>query len=297
MSYLEKISSRARIKSRLTELWNFNKESAPFQKGNLFFCYKNNGLQNQSVLYVKKSVADPGEILLDPNALSQDGTISLSTLSISHDGKTLAFGTSKAGSDWVEIHFMDIVSKKTLPDVLKWVKFSGVSWHGNSVYYSRYDEPTGSELSQKNEFHKVFVHQLGNLQRSDRIVFEDKDHPDYNFGAYVTDDEKFLFISTSQSTSGEKLVVKDLTVAGSTFVTISDNFESDHGIVDNIGNTIYLLTNKDAPKFRLVSFTPQTADPKKWVTVIPETENLLEGVRLCNNKIIANYLQNVVSKL
>ena len=155
--YLSQISQRDKIKMRLTELWNFNKQSAPFKKGNSFFCYKNNGLQNQNVFYIKKTIKDEGQILLDPNALSTDGTVSLSGIEISKNGKTLAYGISKAGSDWVEIHFKDITSKKDLPDTLKWVKFSGMSWKGNGIYYSRYDAPTASALSQKNTFHKVYL--------------------------------------------------------------------------------------------------------------------------------------------
>ncbi len=293
--YLRRIVYRAKIKTRLTELWNFNKQSAPFKKGTSFFCYKNDGLQNQSVLYIKKNLEDIGEILLDPNALSTDGTVSLSGTSISKNGKTLAYGISKAGSDWVEIHFKDIATKKDLPDVIKWVKFSAMSWKGNGIYYSRYDEPTGSALSQKNQFHKVYYHQLGAKQEKDVLIFEDKSNPNYNFGTHVTDDENYLFISTSQSTSGDKLVVKDLLSPGSKFVTVADNFDFENSIIDNIGKTFYMRTNNGAPKYKLVSFTIDA--PKKFKTILPETTDLLEGVRLCNNKLVANYLQDACSKL
>jgi prolyl oligopeptidase len=293
--YLSRIYFRAKIKNRLTELWNFNKQSAPFKKGNSFFCYKNDGLQNQSVLYIQKTLEDKGEVLLDPNTLSTDGTVSLSGTSISKNGKTLAYGISKAGSDWVEIHFRDISTKKDLPDVIKWVKFSGMSWKGNGIYYSRYDEPTESALSQKNQFHKVYFHQLGNKQEKDVLVFEDKKNPNYNFSTYVTDDEKYLFVSTSQSTSGDKLVIKDLVTPGAKFITVADNFDFENSIVDNIGNTFYMRTNNGAPKYKLVSFT--LASPAKFKTVLPETSNLLEDVRFCNNKLVANYLQDACSKL
>lgn len=295
--YLKKIYFRDKIKTRLTEIWNYNKQSAPFKKGNSFFCYKNNGLQNQSVLYIQKSLDDAGEILLDPNKLSTDGTVSLSGLSISKNGKTLAYGISKAGSDWVEIRFKDITTKKDLPDVIKWVKFSGMSWKGNSIYYSRYAEPTGSALSQKNQFHKVYSHQLGTRQEKDLLVFEDKNNPDYNFGANVTDDENYLVLSISQSTSGNKLLIKDLSNPASKFVTVADNFNFENHIIDNIGNVFYLHTNNKASKYRLVSFKLDAAGQENWKPIIPESSDLLEGVRLCNNKIVVNYLSNACSKL
>lgn len=296
-NYLTKIPARTSIKSRLSELWNFNKQSTPFKKGNVFFCFRNNGLQNQSVLYIMNKLGEQGEILLDPNTLSNEGTVSLSGTSISKDGKTLAYGISKAGSDWVEIHFRDITSKKDLPDVIKWVKFSGMSWKGNGIYYSRYQEPTGSELSQKNQFHKVYYHTLGTEQVKDVLVFEDAEHPDYNFGAYLTEDENYLFISTSQSTSGEKLMVIDLKDPKAQFKVISDNFDFEYSIVDNIGSTFYMLTNNQAPKYKLVTFTYNTTQTEKWKTIIPESENPLEGARICNNKLLVNYFQDVSSHL
>jgi len=294
-NYLNHISSREKIKKRLTELWNYNKQSAPYKKGNFYFCYRNDGLQNQSVLYILKTPEDKGEILLDPNTLSNDGTVSLSGTSISKNSKTLAYGISKAGSDWVEIHFRDILGKKDLPDVLKWVKFSGMNWKGDGIYYSRYDAPTESALSQKNQFHKLYFHKLGTSQDQDILVYEDKNNPDYNFSAQVTEDEKYLCLYTSQSTSGHMLMIKDLSDPKAQFIKIADNFDAENGIVDNIGSTFYMLTNNGAPKYKLVSFSLDK--PGEWKTILPETSNLLEGVRLCNNKIVANYLQDVASRL
>ncbi len=296
--YLRQIFFRDKLKQRLTELWNFNKQTAPFKKGKSFFCYKNNGLQNQNVLYIQNSLQDDkAEILLDPNTLSADGTVSLSDISISKNGKTLAYGISKAGSDWVEIHFRDIATKKDLPDVIKWVKFSGISWRGNGIYYSRYAEPTGSALSQKNQFHKVYFHQLGTKQEKDVLVFDDKKNPDYNFSAGVTDDENYLTISISQSTSGDKLLIKDLLNPQAKFITVAESFDFENHIVDNIGKTFYMRTNNKASRYKLVSFTLDAPELDKWKTIIPESGNLLEGVRLCNNKIVVNYLENACSKL
>ncbi|MBA2613664.1 MAG: S9 family peptidase [Bacteroidetes bacterium] len=295
--YLKKIPYKEKIKTRLTEIWNFNKQSAPFKKGNAFFCHKNNGLQNQNVLYIKKNLEDPGEILLDPNTLSKDGTVSLSGMAISKNGKTLAYGISKAGSDWVEIHFKDIASKKELPDVIKWVKFSDISWKGNGIYYSRYSEPTGSALSQKNQFHKLYYHQLGNKQEQDLLIYEDKNNPDYNFGAKVTDDENYLVLSVTQSTSGNKLLLKDLVNPGTKFVTVINNFDSENHVIDNVGKIFYLRTNCKAPKYKVVSFSIDTPLEDNWKTIISESQNLLEGARLCNKKIVVNYLEKSCSKL
>lgn len=296
-NYLAGINCREKVKNRLTELWNYNKQSAPFKKGNFYFCLKNNGLQNQSVLYIKKTLQDAGEVLLDPNTLSTDGTVSLGGFAISKNAKTLAYGISTAGSDWVEIRFKDISGKKDLPDVLKWVKFSSISWKGNGIYYSRYDAPTGSALSQSNQFHKVYFHQLGSSQEKDQLVFEDKNNPNYNFEAQVTDDENFLVLTISKSTSGAKLLLKDLSNSRSQFVTVCDNFDSENRVIDNIGKTFYLHTNAKAPRYRLVSFNFDTPDPAGWKVVLPETTDLLEDVRLCNNKLMANYLQDVTSRL
>lgn len=253
--YLSQIPFRTKIKTRLTELWNYNRQSVVFKKGNNFFCYKNDGLQNQGVLYIKKSIKDVGTILLDPNKLSKDGTVALSGTSISNDGKILAYGISKAGSDWVEIHFKDIITKKDLPDVIKWVKFSGMSWKGKTLYYSRYDEPTGSALSQKNQFHKIFAHTLGTDQTKDILIHEDKLNPNYNFSAIVTEDEKYLCIYTSESTSGDKLMIKDLSIPNSKFIKVVDDFTSEVSIIGNIGEKFYLKTNRNAPMYKLVTFT------------------------------------------
>jgi prolyl oligopeptidase len=295
--YFSTISCKQKIKDRLTELWNFDKKSVPFKKGNFYFSYINNGLQNQSVFCFQKSLLDVPTILLDPNVFSADGTTSLSGIAISKNAKYLAYGISRAGSDWVEIHFKDILTKRDLPDELKWIKFRGMSWKDDGIFYSRYDMPSGSELSQKNQFHKVYFHKLGTKQEQDVLVFEDKEHADYNFGAYLTDDENYLFISTSQSTSGEKLILRDLKHPKRSDNIISGNFNFDYAIVDNIDSTFYMLTNHNAPKYKLVSFSINATDANNWKTILPENENLLEGVRLCNKKIIANYLQNASSKL
>ncbi|MBK9284183.1 MAG: S9 family peptidase [Sphingobacteriaceae bacterium] len=295
--FLEQQKGRATIKKRLTELWNFSKQSAPYKKGNHFFCTKNNGLQNQNVLYIKKTMEDEGEILLDPNELSKDGTISLNGTSVSKDGKYLAYGISKAGSDWVEIHFKEIATKKELPEIIKWVKFSGMSWKGDGIYYSRYDEPDGSVMSQKNQFHKVYYHKVGTDQTTDLLIHEDKEHPNYNFSVDVSDDEKYITLYTSESTSGHMIAVKEANQENAKFVVIENDFNSEGRIVDNIGKVFYMRTNHGSPNYKLVTFTLDTPDFDQWNTIIPESKHLLEGVHFCNHKILVNYLENVTSKL
>lgn len=248
-SYLDKIPFRSNIKQRLTEIWNYEKASAPFKKGDRFFWYKNNGLQNQSVLYSQKDTCcDKGEILLDPNTLSTDGTVSLGSISISKNAQYLAYGISKAGSDWVEIHVKDISTGKDLIDEIKWVKFSGIAWKGNGFYYSRYDEPQkGKAYTGKNQFHKLFFHQLGTSQSDDILIYEDKIHPNYNFSAQTTHDERFLIVYISESTSGDMIMVKDLSKGNAEFVKINENFEYEFSIIDNIGSNLFVRTNQGSP--------------------------------------------------
>src|ERR1051325_5734790 len=179
--YLSKIPFRDKIKKRLGEIWNFEKQTAPFKRGNYYFYYKNDGIQNQNVLYCKEGLNGEPKALLDPNTLSADGTISVSTLAVSKDAKFLAYGLSKAGSDWDEYYVMDIASGKKLEDHLKWIKFSGIAWNDNGFFYSAYDAPTGSELSAKNEFNKLYYHKLGDKQEQDQLIYEDKQHPKWGF--------------------------------------------------------------------------------------------------------------------
>lgn len=296
-AYFKTLKSTDKFKSRLTQLWDYNKMSAPYKKGKLFFSFKNNGLQNQWVMYVHDDLKKEGRVLLDPNTLSSDGTISLSGTSISKDGKTLAYGISKAGSDWVEIHFKDIATKNDLPDVIKWVKFSGMSWKKDGIYYSRYDEPKNGTYTGKNEFHKVYYHRLGTPQEKDELVYEDKKNADYNFSASTTDDENFLILSTAKSTSGNRLQIKDLTKPNAPFITLENSFDSELDVVENDGNQFYILTNKNAPRYKLVKVALVETAPENWKTIIPEDKYLLQGVNFCNSRIIAHHLVNAVSQL
>ncbi|MBW3545893.1 MAG: S9 family peptidase, partial [Bacteroidetes bacterium] len=209
-SYFSQIPYREEIKERLTEIWNYPKSGAPFREGEAWYVYRNNGLQNQYVLYRMEQPGQAGQVFLDPNKWSEDGTASLGGLNFSKDGKYTAYAVSESGSDWRTIRIMEAATQKLLQDEVKWVKFSGMSWAGRGFYYSAYDAPTeANALKGKNEFHKVYFHKLGTPQRQDRLVYEDKEHPLRNFYAQTTEDERFLIVNGSEGTSGNNVLVKD----------------------------------------------------------------------------------------
>lgn len=298
MGYLDKISYKSKIKDRLRDLWNYEKINSIFKKGKLFFSFRNNGLQNQYVLYSQTTLLDKPEVILDPNTLSNDGTTSLSGIGFSKDGKYLAYGISKAGSDWVEIHIKNIVTKEDLKDEIKWVKFSGISWKGNGFYYSRYDAPSSDKAyTQANQFHKVYYHVIGTNQNDDVLVYEDKEHPDRNFSTQVTHDEKYLIIYGSETTSGQTLMIKDLSNPLNKFTPIVSDFNNEYSVMENIGNQFYVYTNYKAPRYKLVKISLNNPVRDNWEDILKEQEDLLEGVSFCGNKLISNYLKNVSSKL
>lgn len=296
--YLEQIPFRNNVKERLTALWNFDKMSAPFKKGKLLFSLRNNGLQNQSVLYSQTALLDKPVAVLDPNTLSPDGTTSLSGFDISKDGAHLAYGISKAGSDWVEIHVKDITSNKELEDVIKWVKFSNIAWKGNGFYYSRYDAPEeGKAYTQANRFHKVYYHTLATPQSEDVLVYQDTKHPDRNFSVQITHDENYLILYGSETTSGQSMMIKDLSNPASKLITVVDNFDHEYSMVENVGNQFYVYTNYKAPRYKLVKISLNSPEQSNWEDILPEKADLLEGVSFCGNRIISNYLKDVSSKL
>lgn len=297
--YLSTIPFRDKIKQRLTQIWNFEKRTAPFKKGSKYFFYKNDGIQNQSVLFVQEGLTGTPKVLLDPNALAADGTVSLGGLAVSKDGKYLAYSINRAGSDWSEIYVMEIASGKKLQDEIKWVKFSDIAWKGDGFYYSAYDAPKGgSELSNKNEFHKVYFHKIGETQSKDILVYEDKEHPLRNFSAGVTEDQNLLLLYGSESTSGTSLAVKDLRKPNASFVWLVTNFENNYGVVHSEGNKIYVITDKGAPKYQLLEIDiTGKPDYENWKKIIPESSDLLESVSLCNGKLVAKYLKDVTTRL
>lgn len=296
--YLAKIPFRDQIHKRLETLWDFPKMEVPFSKGEWVFFRKNNGIQNQSVIYVQKGISGEPRILLDPNTLSADGTVAVSDLSVSHDGKYMAYSINKAGSDWTEFNVMDIASGKNLPDKIEWVKFSGASWQGEGFYYSRYDAPSnGKELSNRNEYHKVYFHKVGTAQSDDKLIFENRNFPLRSYYAGTTDDEHFLILSESEGTSGNSLFCKDLTTEGTKFVKLADGFENEYRVVDNIGDKLLVLTNEGAPCRKLVLIDPKSPAATNWKVVIPEKTEVLESVVLAGNQMFAQYMKDATDRI
>ncbi len=296
--YLATIPFREDLRKRLTDIWNYPKYGVPFKKGDNYFYFKNDGIQNQSVLYMQSSIDAPAETLLDPNKLSEDGTVALASMGISNDGKYLAYSIARAGSDWNEIFVMEIASRKILDDHIQWVKFSGVSWKGNGFFYSGYDKPAeGEELKGQNRFHKVFYHALGTNQDADQLIFEDKNQPLRTFYGYTTEDETFLLISESESTSGNSLYAAKLEGDKKPqFTKIAEGFDYDYNVVDNIGDKLLIMTNFEAPMQKLITTQYNNTDPSKWETIIPEKEQVLQGAALVGDQLFAQYLEDAQSK-
>lgn len=299
-AYLEQIPQRERLKKRLTELWNYERYSIPIRRGGKYFYYKNDGLQNQSVLYVADFVNDKGRVLLDPNMLSTDGTVALSGISISEDGKILAYGISVSGSDWQEWRFRDIETGKDLPDVLKHIKFSGVSWSkdGKGVFYSRYPEPDEkTKLSGGNFNQKLYYHTIGTPQSEDRLVHERPDDPEMGISASVTEDGEWLMIIIWKGTSPKNQVFyKNLTVQNAPILPIVDRFEADYTFIGNNGSKFYFKTDKNTPRGKVVEFDLSGKD-EKWRDVIPQADETLQEVSFVNNQFIANYLKDAYSQI
>nr|NQU89864.1 S9 family peptidase [Bacteroidota bacterium] len=294
--YLAKIPFRDQIRNRLTEIWDYPKYSVTFKKGDRYFYFKNDGMQNQSVLYVQESLDDEPRVLLDPNKLSDDGTVALANYDVSRDGKYLAYGIARDGSDWNEIYVMEVESGNKFDDHLEWIKFSGISWKDDGFYYSRYDEPKGSELSVKNEFHKVYYHKVGTGQSADKLIFENKNYPQRNYHAGVTDDERFLILYETESTTGNSLYYKDLTKRNTGFKAIVEGFDNDYGVIDDVDGKLLVKTNYNAPKYQLIQINPAKPQPANWKTILPEQEEVLEGISLVGGKIVAEYMKDATSK-
>jgi len=291
--YLAQIPFRKALKSRLEKLWNYEKISAPFKEGDFIYYYKNNGLQNQSVLYRKDSKGKE-EVFLDPNTFSKLGTTSLGGVDFSKDGSKAAYSLSEGGSDWRKVILMDVNNFKILEDTLVDVKFSGVSWKGNEgFYYSSYDKPKGSQLSAKTDQHKLYYHKLGTSQKDDQIIFGADQKRRY-VGGNVTEDNQYLVISASNSTYGNELYIQDLTKSNSPIVTIVDNFNSDNNIIENEGGKLFIATDLEAPNKRIVSVDVKNPKPENWKNVISETENVL-NLTTGGGYFFANYMKDALS--
>ncbi len=295
--YLAQIPYREQLKKRLEEMWNYEKVSAPFKRGKYQYFYRNDGLQNQSVVY-RQDEAGNIEEFLDPNKFSKDGTTSLASLSFSKDGSIAAYSISEGGSDWRKIIVIDVETKKELETPLVDVKFSGISWYGNEgFYYSSYDKPKGSELSAKTDQHKLYYHKLGTAQKNDTLIFGGTAAEKHRYvGGYVTEDDRYLVISGSVSTSGNRLFIKDLAEKDSKLITVLDHTDSDTYVIDNVGSKLYLVTNLDAPNKKIVTVDAANPSVDNWKTLIPETEHVLTATT-GGGYFFTEYMVDAISKV
>jgi len=294
-SYLAEIPFRNSVKERLTQLWDYPKISAPFKKGGNYYVFKNNGLQNQSVAYMRTSLDAEDGVILDPNTLSEDGTVSLTNFTPSPDGNYLAYGISRGGSDWRELFVINLKTKKQLSDHIEWAKFSDISWYKNGFFYSRYPEPAdGDALKGVNEYNKVYFHEVGTDQSEDKLVYEDNEHPEWGFGISVTTDEKYMLIHVTESTSGNALYIKNLE-KDSEIVKVIETFDYDYQAVDHVNGQILLLTDYNAPKYQVIAIDPTNPNQDSWKEVITEKSEVLREVQLVGGKIIASYLKDAHS--
>lgn len=288
--YLAKIPFREQLKQRLTDLVNYERIGLPQKKHGKYYFFKNDGLQNQSVLYVKDSLNGEASVLLDPNALSDDGTVALSGISFSNDGKYMAYAISRNGSDWREICVIDLATRKLLDDRILWSKFSNASWKGDGFYYSAYDAPAaGKEFSNINENIKIYYHKLGDPQSKDVLTFQNPQEPKRFYTAHTSEDERILFIIESGAGSGNNLFIKDLTKANAPVVALTDNMEYTYEPVEVIGDKIYIFTNYQSPKYRIM--TADVAKPKlnEWKELVPENESVLSNAQIIGGRLILTY--------
>jgi prolyl oligopeptidase len=297
--FLEEIKARPQIKERLTKLWDYERFGQPFRRGGRYFFSRNDGLQNQSVWYWSDKLDTEPKVLIDPNTLSADGTVALSGMDVSEDGKLLAYGLSASGSDWQDWRIREIDSGKDRDDLIKWVKFSNASFthDGKGFFYSRYDEPKqGEQLKGANYFHKLFYHKLGTPQSQDVLVYERPDQKEWGFGGSVTDDGKYLVISVWKGTERKNLVFyKDLQDPNAKVVELISEFDAQYNMVDNDGSTFWFQTDKDAPRNRVVAIDIKNPKPENWKEIIPQTADTLQGVSTVGVKFTLTYLKDAHS--
>ncbi|MBK9221069.1 MAG: S9 family peptidase [Saprospiraceae bacterium] len=295
-SYLDKIPFRKDLRARIEKLFDFEKCSTPFKKSGKYYFFKNNGLQNQDVLFTSNQLNDSPTLLLDPNTFSKDGTTSLSNYSFSSNGKYMALQLSVGGSDWNQILVFDLNTRQFLADTIRWVKFSGTAWHGDGFYYSRYPEPKGNlALSEKNEFHTVYYHKIGTNQSDDQIIYQDLKHPLRNVVISITEDERFLVLSVTESTSGNSLAIRDLSKKEAGFEWLVSSFENDYIVLGNVKDKLYIHTNKQSLNWKVVTVNMNSPKQQQWNTIIAEAKDVLDSVCLIGGKLVASYLHNASS--
>lgn len=296
--YLDKIPFRDDLKEYYEEIWDYPKESAPFKEGENYFVFRNSGLQDQSVIYKMKSPEDNGEVFINPNTLSEDGTVSLTNFNVSDDGKYAAYGISRGGSDWREFYVRDVESKQDLDDHIMWAKFSSISWYEDGFYYTRYPKPEkGEKLSGVNKHNKVYYHKVGTSQDDDKLVYEEPENPERGFGAQVTEDNKYLILYTTESTSGNGLYFKSLEKKDAPFNKLITDFENDYSVIGHYNGKFFVKTNDGAPMYKLVSIDPQNPEKENWKDVLPEQDFVLSSVRILGGKLLANYMRDAHSSV
>lgn len=298
--YLDQIPYRGAIRGRLLKLWNYERFTVPQQEGGRYFYEHNNGLQNQNVLLVSESLNAEPRILLDPNTLSTDGTVALSGTAVTDDGKLMAYGTATSGSDWMEWHVRDVSSGKDLPDLIKWVKFSGASWtkDGKGFFYSRYDEPKGTALRDANYFQKLYYHKVGTDQSEDKLIYDRPDNKELGFGGEVTDDGRYLVIHVWQGTSPKnRLYYKDLSKPDSQVVKLLDDFDAQYSFIDNDGPVFWIQTDLDAPRGKLVAIDTQHPERSNWKILVAQGKDKLEQSHVVDNVFLLSYLKDAQTEV
>ena len=298
--YLAGIPARNTLKDRITKLWNYEKYGVPFREGNHYFYFRNSGLQNQSVLYTVTSLDAPPKMILDPNTMSADGTVAVSGVQASPDGKLLAYSISASGSDWQEWKVRDVETAQDLSDHLKWVKFSGVSWtlDGKGFFYSRYDEPKGDSLKATNYFQKIYFHQLGTPQSDDVLVYERPDQKDWLFGGNVTEDGKYLIITVFQGTDVKNRVYyKDLRANDAQVVKLLDDFDAAYNFVGNDGTRFWFQSDYQSPRGKILEIDVSNPARNNWKVIVPETKDALQSASVVDNKFILNYLKDAYTQV
>jgi prolyl oligopeptidase len=288
--YLSHIPFRSALKDRLTQLVDYERYGMPSKKHGRYIYSKNDGLQNQSVIYMQETLDGEPTVLLDPNKLSDDGTVSLGGISFSNDGKYMAYTIQRSGSDWVEIYVKDMATLELLPDHIEWAKFTGASWYKDGFFYAAYDRPeAGKEFSNVNENHKIYYHKLGTPQEQDELFYSNPAQPRYFHQVDLTEDEHYMFLFESGQGAGSTLWIRDMQDPKGKFVQIADDMDYQYGPIDVIDDVLYIFTNYNAPKGRICKVSAKTPQMENWVDVIPESENVISGISLANGKMIVTY--------
>jgi prolyl oligopeptidase len=304
-SYLVAIPEREPIRERLTRLWNYPKYGTPFRKGGRYFYLKNDGLQNQAVLYTQGALTDPPTVLLDPNLLAEDGTVALSTLAVSDDGRFLVYGTTRSGSDWEEFRVREVATARDRPDHLRWIKFSGASWTKDDAgfFYSRYPTPSDHALTDVNRFQRVYYHRLGTHQSADVLIYERPEQPDWGMHAQVTDDGRYAVLHVWLGTDRRnRIYYVDLgdpsapRVQGNV-VPLLDDFDAAYSLVGNDGPVCYFLTDLDAPRKRVIAIDTAHPERARWRELVAQGADVLESVQLVHDTFVANVMHDAASRL